>query len=108
MEMIMKWLLRVWRAIWAKEVAVPTYPTYPAQIQTIEQIKNKHNIRISNLEKEASVIMDKVRALEADSTVIKSTKETQIDNYVRRLSKIKRELDIREEVLNGFNSKCFQ
>lgn len=80
----------------------------PIKEVDIKEVERKYLIRISNLEKEASELMSDVRKLEFDTEKTKTEKKILTNNAIRRLTFIKNEIEIREEVLNGFNSKCIK
>lgn len=74
----------------------------------LKEVEKKYLTRIHNLEKEAIEVMDKVKKLELVDDITKTERDRLVNYAIRRLTFIKHEIEIRDEVLNGFNIKRVQ
>lgn len=72
----------------------------PEQISNITQVKARHQHRIDNLLDEAQTLSNKLTIIEEDENMQKSLKTKTSDMIVQRLTLIKYEVGIRENLIS--------
>lgn len=65
-----------------------------------ELVKTRHQNRIQNLKDEISALKGKLIETEQDLNLTKSAKETASDRMINRISYLRYEIGVREEVIS--------
>ena len=86
-------------ALWGKKKVKEVERT-PKQILDIGQVKTRHQHRIDNLLDESEILNDELKTIERDEDMLKSKKAKASDTIIQRLTFIKYELDIRENLVS--------
>jgi len=64
-----------------------------------KNVKTRHNNRISNLKNEYEVLSRKLKDVELDVDMAKSEKDKSSDRLIRRMTLLRYEINIREELV---------
>lgn len=71
----------------------------PEQELSISHVIRRHETRISNLKDEMEILSKTLKAIELDIEIPRAVKLKKSDTTIRRMTLIKYEIDIREDLL---------